>query len=66
MRRPSDWMAARQLLRVLALASVERLPIGLRQTGLPCACWTLIEHMQKWWPLRLPGLVEQPQHMNVM
>jgi 2-keto-3-deoxy-L-fuconate dehydrogenase len=57
-------MAAWQLLRVLALASVERLPTSLRQMALQCASWTLIEPMQKRLRRRLLGLVEQLRHMN--
>jgi hypothetical protein len=59
-------MAERQLLRVLAVVSVERLPTSLRQMAVQCASWTLIEHMQKVLRRRSPGLVEQPRHMNAM
>jgi hypothetical protein len=59
-------MAGWQLLRVLGVASVERLLTSSRQTALHYASSTLIEHVQKRLRKRLPGLVERPQHMNAM
>ena len=59
-------MDAWQLLRVLPLASVERLSTSLQQTALQCASWTLVGHKQKRLRRRLPGLAEQPRHMSAM